>query len=74
MVVTAMALTSIIGRLLSGWLGDRFSKIRVASGFLVIACLGLLCFTYITNESKWLLVPFILLFGIGWGGKSKKSS
>jgi MFS family permease len=68
MVATAVALTSVIGRLLSGWLGDRYSKIRVASGFLVIACLGLLCFMYITNEIKWLLVPFILLFGVGWGG------
>ena len=29
--------------------------------------LGLLFFRYASNEGIWLLVPFIILFGIGWG-------
>jgi sugar phosphate permease len=69
-VVTAVALTSIIGRILSGWLADRYNKIRVASGFLITMCLGLLFFGYVTDEAKWLLVPFILFTGIGWGGNN----
>jgi sugar phosphate permease len=68
MVAMVIPLTSIVGRLGSGWLGDRFSKIRLSSGFLIILCGGLLFLSYVTDEAKWLLVPFILLFGIGWGG------
>ena len=32
--------------------------------------IGLLCFSYIDNERMWLLIPFVVLFGIGWGGNA----
>ena len=32
--------------------------------------LGLLFFSYASNEGMWPLVPFIILFGIGWGGNA----
>jgi len=67
LVAMAAPLVSIVGRLASGWLGDRFKKTRVATGFGAIMCLGLLFFSYASNEEMWLLVPFIIFFGIGWG-------
>lgn len=67
MVATAVPLVSIIGRLSSGWLGDRFNKTRIAAGFIVLVGLGLLFFSYVLNERMWPLIPFIILFGIGWG-------
>jgi len=67
LVATATAVTSIVGRLISGWLADRFNKTRVATGFFAIMGLGLLFFSYASNEGMWLLMPFIILFGIGWG-------
>ena len=30
--------------------------------------LGLLCFEYASVAGVWLLVPFLILFGIGYGG------
>ena len=30
--------------------------------------LGLLFFTYASDKGMWLIVPFIILFGLGWGG------
>jgi len=68
LVAMGVPLTSIIGRLGSGWLGDRFNKKLIASICLAITSLGLLAFSYTSNEGIWLLIPFIILYGIGWGG------
>ena len=67
MVATAIPLSSIIGRLSSGWLADRFDKKQTAVWFIVIVGLGFLFFSYASNERMWPLIPFIILFGIGWG-------
>ena len=67
MVATAIPLVSIVGRLSAGWLGDRFNKIRVATGFIILVGLGLLFFSYVLNDRMWLLIPFVILYGIGWG-------
>ena len=68
LVAMGIPLISIIGRLSSGWLGDTFGKRLIASGCFAVASLGLVLFSYVSNEVMWLLVPFIILFGIGWGG------
>jgi sugar phosphate permease len=67
LVAMAMPLTSIIGRLGSGWLGDRFNKTQVAAGLFALMSMGLVCFNYVANEGAWLLFLFVILFGIGWG-------
>jgi len=64
----AYPLISIIGRLGSGWLGDKYNRILVSSGFIAIISIGILCFSYTSDGRLWLLVPFVILFGIGWGG------
>jgi len=67
-VATAIPLASIIGRLSFGWLGDRFSrKLTTATGFGMMGA-GLFCFGYAGAAGHWLLVPFLILFGIGYGG------
>jgi MFS family permease len=70
LVATALPLASIVGRVGSGWLGDKFNKKRVATGFFAIMILGLLFFMYSSVEQMWLLVPFFIFFGIGWGGNN----
>ena len=67
MVATAIPLVSIIGRLSSGWLADKFNKTQIAAGFIILVSLGLLFFSYVLDERMWPLIPFIILFGIGWG-------
>ena len=33
-------------------------------------CGGLLCFGFASSEAVWLLTPFLILFGIGYGGNN----
>jgi sugar phosphate permease len=70
LVATAIPLTSIAGRLSSGWLIDRFNKVKVAAAFSAMSCTGVFLFTYISYDSIWLLFSFILVYGIGWGGNA----
>jgi len=69
-VASTLPLISIIGRLGSGWLGDRFNKIQVAAGFFTLMGLGLLFLSYASEELVWLVIPFIILYGIGWGSNN----
>jgi len=68
LIAMAIPLTSIGGRLGLGWLGDRLDKRRVIAGALALMCGGLLCFGFVSSEAIWLFVPFLILFGIGYGG------
>ncbi len=68
LVATAIPLMSIIGRLSFGWFGDKFSKRAVAATSFVMMSCGVFCFAYASNTEIWLLVPFLVLLGIGYGG------
>ena len=68
LIATGIPLASIAGRLGMGWFGDRFNKkVVTALGFGTMG-LGLFCFGYAPNAGMWLLVPFLILFGTGYGG------
>jgi sugar phosphate permease len=68
LVASAMPLLSIIGRLGFGGLADRFDKRRITAGGFAMVSLSLLLFGYVGAGRIWLLVPFSILFGIGYGG------
>jgi len=68
LMASAIPVTSIGGRLSFGWFGDRFEKKRVAAIGFALMALGLLFFASIPTAGIWLLAPFIVFFGIGWGG------
>ena len=68
LVASGIPLASILGRLGFGWFGDRFDKRRVAATGFVITILGLLLLSYIDILGMWSLVPFIIVFGLGFGG------
>ncbi|MFC2060223.1 MFS transporter [Chloroflexota bacterium] len=67
-VASALPLASICGRISFGWLGDRMDKRRVAATAFALTSLGLLLFNSAANVGSWLLVPFLIIFGTGWGG------
>ena len=67
-VVAAIPIVSIGGRLGLGWLGDKFDTRKVLAAGLAMMGLGLLCYEYIAQAGVWLVVPFLILFGIGFGG------
>jgi len=68
LVAMAVPLISIIGRLGSGWLTDRFNKKRVTIGFIVFSIIGLVFISYVSDKLIWLVIPFAITLGIGWGG------
>jgi len=68
LMASVTPVTSIVGRLGFGWLGDRHDKRRVATLGFTLMTLGLILFGCIPNVGIWLLVPFAIIFGIGWGG------
>jgi MFS family permease len=68
LVATASPLMSVGGRLGLGWLGDKLDRRWVAAGAFAIMGLGLLCFGYASTTGTWMLVPFVILLGIGYGG------
>ena len=70
LVVMGTGITNFVGRLVSGKVSDSINRTRVAAGFIAITCLALLFFSYASIERVWLLVPFTILFGLGWGGMS----
>jgi len=68
LVATAIPLMSIFGRLSFGWLGDRFNRRLVATTSFIMIGSGLFFFAYASTMSMWLLIPFLVLLGIGYGG------
>jgi MFS family permease len=68
LVAMAIPLISICGRLSFGWFGDRFDKRWVTALGLVLLGLSMLIFGYVATVGTWLLVPFIIIIGMGYGG------
>jgi MFS family permease len=69
LVASAILVVSIFGRLGFGWIGDRFDKKRVTTATFLLTPLGLFFFSYAANGVVWLIIPFTILFSIGWGSQ-----
>ena len=68
MVTSIIPIISILGRLSFGWLGDKFDKRWVmATGFFFLLT-SMLLFNAISSVGVWLIVPFMILCGLGYGG------
>ena len=59
---------SILGRLGFGWVGDRFGKKTVAIICFVLVGLPIILLEFVSTLGIGLLVPALVLFGIGYGG------
>lgn len=57
---------SIVGRLVSGWLADRLEPRIIFAGLLLMQGLGLAIL--LTGQGLASLYPYVILFGIGYGG------
>jgi len=67
-VATAIPVLSILGRMGLGWMGDRTSRARVSVLSYGMMGLGALCFAAMPMLGRWSLLPFVVLFGVGYGG------
>ncbi len=68
LVATAIPLLSIGGRFGFGWFADRYAAKRLAAFALTMLALGLVCFEFVSLGWTWLLVPFLVILGFGYGG------
>ncbi|HET6478264.1 MAG TPA: MFS transporter, partial [Dehalococcoidales bacterium] len=68
LVAMAIPIISVGGRLGFGWLADKRDRRRVIAGTFGMVTLGLVCLAYAPTAGFWLLIPFLFLFGIGYGG------
>jgi len=67
LVALTLPVSSIGGRLSSGWLANKLGSRNILTAGFVSMATGMLLFAYVTTESLWLLVPFIITFSLGWG-------
>jgi len=70
LVAMILPILSVGGRLGFGWLADRSDRRRVAAVAFGLITIGLFCFGSAPSAGLWLLVPFLLLFGVGYGGST----
>lgn len=69
-VAAAVPVASIAGRLFFGWLGDRFDRRKVTAAAFILMGLGILCFALASIGGFWLIIPFLALFGTGYGANN----
>jgi sugar phosphate permease len=67
-VASGIPLISILGRVTYGWMGDKLNKKALAVSGYILLIIAYLMIIYIDSLGTWVLVPFIIVFGIGFGG------
>lgn len=67
LVALFLPLSSIIGRLSCGTISSKTGSRAVYTTSFILMTVGLLCFSMVKSTSLWLVVPFILVFSLGWG-------
>jgi sugar phosphate permease len=67
-LILIMGLVAVSGRLGSGWLGDKLNTKKVYIGFLILMTFGTVFFAYVIPGRLWLLIPFVIFYGLGAAG------
>jgi len=67
MIALVLPVSSVGGRLGSGWLSDRFGRKYVFAASFALMTAGLFFFSQVNAGMMWLIVPFIITFSLGWG-------
>ena len=67
LVVTVMTMTSMVGQIGGGLLGDRLDKRLICAAGMVAHCVALLGITFAT--SLGVVYFFAILHGLAWGGR-----
>jgi MFS family permease len=67
LIASGIPLFSILGRLGFGWLGDKNIKLRLTALGFAFTSLGLFFFGFIAHAGVWVLAPFFICIGLGYG-------
>lgn len=65
LVILGVSMFSVIGRLASGYFGDRMDKRKLIAISFVFQFVGTLAFSF--SSSPWHLIVFLVAWGIGFG-------
>ena len=68
LVAGALPLSTVLGRVGFGWLMDRVEKRKLVAISFALNSLGVLILAIISPGQNFLIILFIILFGVGWGG------
>jgi sugar phosphate permease len=68
LMVSAISLASIMGRISFGWFGDKFDKRFVTAGGFFLLSLGLFLFGYVFARETSYILLIIIVLGLGMGG------
>ena len=68
LVAGALPLSTVLGRVGFGWLMDRVEKRKLVAISFALNSLGVLILAIISPGQNLLIILFIILFGVGWGG------
>ena len=74
LAATAIPLISVGGRFGFGWISDKMSKKKITFITFSMLAVGALLFELLDSVGIWLLVPFLVLFGLGYGGNVTMSA
>ncbi len=66
MFMTAFALPSVVGKVMGGWLGDRYGKKKIM-GIAFFASLLIMISAWLTVDSRSSLLIIAILFGVAYG-------
>ncbi len=60
--------SSVIGKVLFGWLSDRFSKVNIMLLATMNLTVGLLIFRFVSGDSMASIYTYCVVYGIGFAG------
>lgn len=67
-LVSALAIGDITGRLGFGWIGGKLNRRYIAASGTTLVALSLLLFIYVVPAAGWVILPAVILLGMGFGG------
>ena len=68
LIAGALPLATVFGRVGFGWLMDRTNQKRLAILSFILNSLGLFILAFLLPNQTMLIVLFIIIYGVGWGG------
>ncbi|HEY40696.1 MAG TPA: MFS transporter [Dehalococcoidia bacterium] len=66
-VVTGVTISSLIGRLGFGLLGDFANKQYLITVGIALQAIGVFILAFINNDRMWLIIPYLLTYAPGFG-------
>jgi MFS family permease len=73
LVAGVLPVMTITGRLSVGWFGDKFDKRWVTASGMALLALSLFMYGCVDIVGTWLLMLFVVLYGIGYGSQAPMS-